>query len=402
MASETSPLLDDQRRLCVAKRSTNVVDSSLACSTAYLKISTFREIVFSLFGIGVTIAVLLVLCSWGRKVLNSYSSPPQHKPQISKLTVSRREVTFLSLNAFMRPVVVGARDYERQRLPRLLDAVSSYTIACNQEIFWLSLCKKPFFEQLSAHVPYHVSAPSIGLRDVLQWPPKLVDGGLSIVSRYPITDSDFQVYSAFVGRSIDAIVAKGVLYALINIVETDGEASFNTHVHVFTTHLQASGGRRGSPWQTVRELQLHQLEKFIQSKVSGERRGKFPIILAGDFNIDGRTSKNDPSTSPEYKDMVEILSRALNFKDIILEASSSGQPITSAGGLSGKTQKNERLDYIFFAEPESPAVPYLNVSDRRKPGVNKFCFDNEDPAPPFRTLSDHYGVEATFSVSGST
>lgn len=399
MGSERKPLLRAARQSAAAPRSDENSDRTRICKITFLQAVLSRNFGSQLVA-GVLFAIILMFIALGAtKILSPIWQIRSHDSSSENSSSPAQEnIRFLSLNTFMRPVPVGVRDYEKQRLPRLVDAISSYTIACNQEIFWLSLCKHAFIKQLGSALPYFVSSPSIAFRDIVRWPPKLIDGGLLIVSRYPIVKSDFIVYSAFVAKSIDAVVAKGVLYALINLTSVENSSDIPQFVHVFTTHLQASMGFRGDPWRHVRELQLAQLVAFVELATNQSEYKEFPIIIAGDFNVDARSGKNDSRSSPEYRSMMQIMSKIPNLRDIIFEASTSGQPVTSAGGLSGSNQKNERLDYIFYAEPKSGTTSRLIVHPEISPRVNPFSFETESPAPPFRTLSDHYGVEAVFSL----
>ena len=102
--------------------------------------------------------------------------------------------------------------------------MDEFDIICNQEIFdfWnnkrkprlISCAKKAGFS-------YHVSseAPSLFHNSV-------IDGGLLIVSRFPIIKSEFRAFNFGIGS--DALTLKGVLYALINI---NGR-----YLHLFQTH----------------------------------------------------------------------------------------------------------------------------------------------------------------------
>jgi hypothetical protein len=156
------------------------------------------------------------------------------------------ELRFLTYNAFMRPVPVGVGDYQAERLPALARAVGDNAVAMTQEIFWLSLKKGEFLSRLAERgMPYFAAAPMPGLAGLARWPPKLVDGGLTITSVYPIEESDAIVYEATVLRSIDAIVAKGALYAKVRLPSGDGSHSRpgsrdGMCVHVFTVRLTAS------------------------------------------------------------------------------------------------------------------------------------------------------------------
>jgi hypothetical protein len=92
---------------------------------------------------------------------------------------------------------------------------------------------------------------------------------------------------------------------------------------------------------------------------------------------------------------MDTLASAGQFRDVIYDAYNSSHPVTTAGGLDGRTQKNERLDYILWlASQDAP----IELQPSPPPVVNQFRLDGETPRPPFRSLSDHYGVEATFGL----
>merc|ERR1712216_200055 len=59
----------------------------------------------------------------------------------------------------------------------------------------------------------------------------LLDSGLVILSRFPISHSGSMTYKHWC--NVDQIMAKGALYAAV-------EVSQDLSVHVFTTHLQSS------------------------------------------------------------------------------------------------------------------------------------------------------------------
>jgi hypothetical protein len=327
---------------------------------------------------------------------------------------------FLSLNAFVRPLLVGA-DWKDQRLARLADVLvrGQYALACTQEIFWAAGWRKHTFLRIlrrAGSMPYAVSAPLPGLAGLLRWPPKFVDGGLSITSRYPIVAHDFLLYKDAVLHSVDCIVAKGVLYALVQVpvepfpalhgdstvtaapAEVPGDGAVpdgNAYIHVFTTHMQASNGLDDAPFKRVRAAQLEDMAEFVRNTVFQSRYPNHAVVLAGDFNVDGRAGHDNAASSPSYRFMMQTLSTVGHFRDIIYDANNSSHPVTSAGGLDGQTQKNERLDYILWlASQQAP----IALKDRPPPRVNQFLQENESPKAPFRTLSDHYGVEAAFGL----
>uniref|UniRef100_M4C3K5 sphingomyelin phosphodiesterase n=1 Tax=Hyaloperonospora arabidopsidis (strain Emoy2) TaxID=559515 RepID=M4C3K5_HYAAE len=112
------------------------------------------------------------------------------------------------------------------------------------------------------------------------WPqlldPQLIDGGLLILSRYPIVDRDQLVYSQ--GSGSDGICAKGVLYARIQL-----SPELSDSLHVFTTHTQA--GDRIKEYN-IRLAQLQEMYGFVARKLSKDP--DVPVLITGDFNLDAR------------------------------------------------------------------------------------------------------------------
>jgi hypothetical protein len=60
---------------------------------------------------------------------------------------------------------------------------------------------------------------------------KLIDGGLLILSRFPITERAQFAYTQ--GSGSDGVCSKGVLYARIQLSTDPKDA-----IHTFTTHTQ--------------------------------------------------------------------------------------------------------------------------------------------------------------------
>jgi endonuclease/exonuclease/phosphatase family metal-dependent hydrolase len=301
----------------------------------------------------------------------------------------------LSLNVFLRPFPVGEMtDFKNERLPLLVDAASNYDFACNQEVF----IKGSFLAGLRDRgLQYAVFTHLPGLRGLLRFPPKFVDGGLTIASRYPILAEDSIVYDDCVVSSVDAIVAKGVLYAFIKLAP-------GVRVHVFTTHLQAANGRDDLKYRIVRQAQLAQLARFVHSKITSPSNALFPTILAGDFNVDGLVGT-------EYARMMRTLSVDIsgNVRDLLLEANNNTHIVTSAGGLDGLSQKGgvgERLDYVFYVAPIADTKAFVADAVQLMPSwtapvaaVNPLAVKvAKASALQFRTLSDHYGVEVNFDL----
>jgi len=162
------------------------------------------------------------------------------------------------------------------------------------------------------------------------------------MSKHPIVDTQEIVFDQ--GTHSDKFVTKGVLYAKIKV-----GSSF---VHVFNTHLQASYGYEfdfnTNPFTAIRNRQLKKLAEFVKRVTS---KDNYPIMLAGDFNVNARASPDDGTDSKEYQEMVEILqASSYQVYDILKEQNGSKHPVTYGGNgvLPGEKPKvgGQRLDFI--------------------------------------------------------
>lgn len=131
---------------------------------------------------------------------------------------------------FMRPppVKTNASDFKDARLDEFVKTLDDFDIICFQEVFSTMNTRQQRLITYAkkAGLIYHVVNPYPGL-----FSGYVVDGGLVILSRFPIIASEFEPYDY--GVVSDALTCKGVLYAKILINDK--------HVlHVFNTHTQAS------------------------------------------------------------------------------------------------------------------------------------------------------------------
>ncbi|KAJ3357817.1 ribosomal 40S subunit protein S1B [Entophlyctis luteolus] len=155
----------------------------------------------------------------------------QSRPtSVATVPTVQTQVRVISYNIFLRPpgISTNTSDYKNARLTYFSNFVlPAYDIVCLQEIFssgssrlgkLLAHAKKIGFE-------YHVASPSKGILNTS------VDGGLLILSRYPIVKMDRITFKR--GIYGDKYTAKGAIYAKVKV--TPGK-----HIHVFNTHLQSS------------------------------------------------------------------------------------------------------------------------------------------------------------------
>ena len=144
--------------------------------------------------------------------------------------VPRKHIRLLTQNMFMRPppVKTNATDFKDARLDEFVKQFDNFDIICFQEVFTTLNTRKQrliSYAQKAGLIYHSVSDPP-GL-----FSGYATDGGLLIVSRFPIVESDFDPYPY--GVVSDALSYKGVQYAKILI--------HGKHVlHLFNTHTQAS------------------------------------------------------------------------------------------------------------------------------------------------------------------
>ena len=127
-----------------------------------------------------------------------------------------------------------------------------------------------------------------------------IDGGLLILSRFPIVKSEFRPFNYGIGS--DALTLKGVLYALINI---NGR-----YLHLFQTHTQASYFNETvfefESTIDTRKDQLKTFRRFIEEKTWNAPASHL-IIACGDFNVNGnKIDKKECKVRELLKDKPEF------------------------------------------------------------------------------------------------
>eukprot|EP01112_Ceratiomyxa_fruticulosa_P018292 TRINITY_DN5823_c0_g1_i2.p1 TRINITY_DN5823_c0_g1~~TRINITY_DN5823_c0_g1_i2.p1 ORF type:complete len:311 (-),score=30.86 TRINITY_DN5823_c0_g1_i2:447-1379(-) len=278
--------------------------------------------------------------------------------------------------------------------------------------------------------PHHRSCPAFRYFPI---PEFLVDGGILLLSRYKILEDDFLVYCK--GVNSDRLAAKGVMYAKI-CIPFEPEGQFIVF-HLFTTHMQASYATNLSngPNDNVRERQTLMLKNFIISKIEGDG---FPIILMGDFNVNGRKSATDGADSEEYIQFLRLLDSPKHYSIVdLLKFSYRGHPVTVGDAIekdglppvpkeTALTNPHDWLcrgsvDYIFLLKRVQEIVPvsscdletpYTVIATEASYTVNrthivKLTVHAEDTkvqpffvdGMPFSQLSDHYGVSTVLNFT---
>ncbi|GAB9465645.1 hypothetical protein Gpo141_00003045 [Globisporangium polare] len=340
--------------------------------------------------------------------------------------IKRERVAVLSMNIFARPEGIHSGkwfsdgDYKDLRVSLLLRKIRDFDIVILQEMFEVGVRQGRFIrEARSMGFRYHCGSVWPSLTDRY-----LIDGGLLILSRFPIVERGQHAYTQ--GSGSDGICSKGVLYARVQLSPDLGDS-----LHVFTTHTQAGDRVRE---YSIRAAQLREMQSFITRTIRDDRDA--PVLVTGDFNLDARHNlAHDPKAefpvsthcveSEVYKQLVADLEKALGSGRRIVDlmklhdATKVGDalhPITNGDGHSSLVHTSDPtspdkdgkcIDYMFF----SPNSRERRTSVGDTPNFqlriveSRTTVDHCDVAPlvdnqplPITHLSDHYGLRAEFEL----
>lgn len=176
---------------------------------------------------------------------------------------------------------------------------------------------------------------------------RLIDGGLLILSRFPIVERDQLAFSR--GSGSDGVCAKGALHARLQL-----SPDLSDSLHVFVTHTQAGDHR---PDVDLRAHQLQELLQFIARTVrrDDDESASTPVLLAGDLNLDSRHDMvHDPRTgkllasnkcreSQVYRQFVAGLEQALD---------AGVNQFPESGHVSGKRERRVVADLMKITSDE--------------------------------------------------
>ncbi|ETV94994.1 hypothetical protein H310_11321 [Aphanomyces invadans] len=310
-------------------------------------------------------------------------------------------VRVLNWNVFLRPpgVQESGSDHKDVRLELIMRKVVQFDIVLLQEMFAVGSSR---LQRLLAFAKEHGLAYHAAPVYPSLWSRQVVDGGVLILSRYPIRLSKTHQFTD--GCGSDALAAKGVVYAQIQL------GGSPQHVlDVFTTHTQAGDGQVAT---AVRWRQLEELAWFVHTN----RTPCTPAILGGDFNLDARhnvqfagdakpifTKCNE---SEGYRRLVRLLSSACSGTPdtaaAVANVLASAHDVTNANGhgvlshLWPKARVDEVgkcIDYLFLLGPSTTSIVHAAIdhgaADDSIVGVHPW---------PFTHLSDHWAITATLDV----
>lgn len=204
------------------------------------------------------------------------------------------------------------------------------------------------------------------------------DGGVLIVSKYPIVKTKEYIYSAPPLGTIhlttdinwDWMANKGVLYAQI--------IKDNRPYHIFGTHTQAQYKKMTDAMKKeLKQTGINQIKQMAAFIKDQHIPNTDPVIMAGDFNIN--------QFREDQRDMYQTLKSQLNalVPELVGKQNSSGNDMS--GKPSTITTTPSRIDYVLVHQNYAKPVKAFNsfmIIATEKP------WDKEGR----HSLSDHEGM----------
>ncbi|CAI5710544.1 unnamed protein product [Peronospora destructor] len=231
------------------------------------------------------------------------------------MTKVQERLAVLSLNIFCRPEGIHSGqwlktgDYKDLRVALLLRKMVKFDVVILQEMFEAGPRQKRFVRDAHAMgFCYHCGSVWPGLLDY-----RLIDGGLLILSRYPIVERDQLAYSH--GSGSDGMCAKGVIYARIQL-----SPDLSDSLHVFTTHTQSGDNHKE---YSIRLAQLQEMHQFIAKTIRND--SGVPVLITGDFNLDARHNlvhdkQTEAVTSTRCRESYVYQQLVADFERVVREA----------------------------------------------------------------------------------
>jgi endonuclease/exonuclease/phosphatase family metal-dependent hydrolase len=206
------------------------------------------------------------------------------KPNSQERVLERKNIKLMTYNIFLRPPPIknNENDWKDERLEDFCKLLHEFDIICLQEMFGAFNSRKQSLIRAATKSGFFfyvdTSSPSFLSK-------YMVDGGLIILSRFPIVSYSFSEYRY--GVIADSLAQKGLLYAKILIKDA--------FLHLFTTHLQASYMDSGESHFKVscetRMAQIKQINLMMNDVLKLQYNKRDNIVLVGDFNVDGQKYK---------------------------------------------------------------------------------------------------------------
>jgi endonuclease/exonuclease/phosphatase family metal-dependent hydrolase len=274
------------------------------------------------------------------------------------------KLRLLTYNMLLRPPFINynGNDYKNERLQIFIEQVlPRYDVVALQEVFWFMNTRLPYLLQEAKKAGfcwYCTTTPPPALSR------KFIDGGLVILSRYPIVETKSRLYSS--GVQIDGWAAKQGLYAKIQITPS-------SCIHVFTTHTQADYASNPTNKWTA-QARMHQIEELAEMvrDVASSDPTKGDLFVMGDLNVDARAHNStnnkerqkisaeerskwgkwgeEDKESDEYVEMMkrfrDIVGKDVICTNLLQEAHGGIHPVTIGDVKVRETGEIDALDVV--------------------------------------------------------
>ncbi|KZN61226.1 sphingomyelin phosphodiesterase [Pseudoalteromonas luteoviolacea] len=276
-----------------------------------------------------------------------YTITPSQLDEASEPAPEQLKV--MTYNIWALPVIAS---HISDRMALLPDYLKGYDALLLQEVFHAQ--REDFLQQISAEYPYQtrmLDKPGVNI----------YDGGVIIVSRYPIVNQAQYVFPDC--SSTDCFADKGVNYA--EIIK-NGEA-----YHLFATHTASSDT------DTARQHRQLQFKQIRNLAISLNIPQNETVVYGGDFNV------NKLKFPGDYANMLTNL--AASAPQYTGYTSSTFDPrVNSFAKKAGETV--EYLDYIVVSDEYK--VASNNTNEVKVPrSTHQSIWEHWD-------LSDHFPVKA--------
>ncbi|NBI30186.1 sphingomyelin phosphodiesterase [Chengkuizengella marina] len=305
--------------------------------------------------------ILIVIMIWSVPNNNSIANDSDHYPNDFKL---------VQQNVFLMPTYITSwGQTERAKFIGEAEYMKGHDAVILNELYD-NQTSETLLSKLKEEYPFHT--PVLG-RSKNDWDETLgyysnyvpEDGGVSIMSRWPIIEKIQYVYKN--GCGIDYYSNKGFIY--VKIQKNDA------YYHIIGTHAQANyTGCGNGEEESVRSTQFQELRNFvIQKNIPDDEI----VFIGGDFNV----NKNNDE---EYAAMLEKLNvTSPEYRG----HSSTWDPETNSILAKEHPDKDPHyLDYIFVEKDHAQPSFWINeIMNDKSPDWKAIINTYND-------YSDHYSV----------
>ena len=324
-------------------------------------------------------------------------------PRRMRAPKTEESMEFISMqyNIFGRPYTVS-HDGQRERIKAIPGAIKRMVISKVGAPDVISFCELDNEDDRQGMLAQFRSIGYPHATEILAGSivkGSLINGGVVIVSRWPIVKQDQMVYHGACTFA-DCLAAKGVVY--VRIIK-EGKKAFN----IFATHMQAwpqDKSRGRSDPARIRKQQAKMMANFVKLQ---QVPAKEPVIFQGDFNTDMVLFPNEVleliDTLSAHKPNLTTKNWGQRFSsdptsNILVGrdgGAGSAQPAFPGGcedlyekGWGAKQGKT-------YTESASNRLPYKNIpggtiNPPNGPFLNFFVGDTGDPLGPSRPGSRMY------------